>query len=171
MICWRWNLAVLYLISNCRNVSLRFSALLAAGLPTGTKVFGILFGWHKCFIIVIFLLQCRVGGTRFIGTSELKGVVWFFFHLLRAAFGNIDFSTSNSKWISLPVSHAQCPEAPCEQQIQWQQPIMKVSVTRNKWKRKWRLRYLAMERELESWGSLHMPLHCKILDQPLLIEI
>ena len=151
MICWRWNLAVLYLISNCRNVSLRFNALLAAGLPTGAKDFGILFGWHECFIIVIFLLRWEEGGLDLFGHLKMNWKV--FFHLLRAAFGNIAFSTSNSEWIIyLPVAQASVPgtradpDAPCGQQVRRQQPFMQVPVSRNKWNRKWSLSYLTVER-------------------------
>lgn len=154
MICWRWNLAVLYLISNCRNVSLRFNALLAAGLPTGAKDFGILFGWHKCFIIVIFLLQWEEEGLDLFGHLKMNAkVFFFFFHLLRAAFGNIAFSTSNSEWIIYPpVTQASVPGTRVDpvashgSQIRRQQPFLQVPVTRNKWNRKWRLSYLTVER-------------------------
>lgn len=93
---------------------LRFNALLAAGLPTGAKDFGILFGWHKCFIIVIFLLQWEEGGLDLFGHLKMnaKVVFFFFFHLLRAAFGNIALSpaTASGYYIS------QSPKPQCLEQ-------------------------------------------------------
>lgn len=153
MICWRWNLAVLYLISNCRNVSLRFNALLAAGLPTGAKDFGILFGWHKCFIIVIFLLQWEEEGLDLFGHLKMNAKVFFFFSPPESSIWQHSVF-HQQQWVDniSPVTQASVPGTRVDpvashgSQIRRQQPFLQVPVTRNKWNRKWRLSYLTVER-------------------------